>query len=64
MKKSEKMIDIDGEKNSLVFRYVQLAIRRKRGENGDVKKTLEDLRQKLGMSHDEIIQEAQKKTMR
>ncbi len=50
------------EKDRLVFKYIRLAINRKNGANGEVKKTMEEIRKALDMSHKDIIREAERLT--
>lgn len=51
------------EKNSLAFKYVRLAIGRHRGENGNIKTEMAAIRATLGMTHKEIIKEAERLTL-
>ena len=50
------------EKDGLVFRYIRLAINKKNGADGEVKKEMEEIREALNMSHEDIIREAERLT--
>lgn len=52
------------EKDILIFKYVQLAIQKKQSKDGGIGETLREIRKKLGMSHKQIIKEAERKTVR
>ncbi|MCL4391880.1 hypothetical protein M1413_00930 [Patescibacteria group bacterium] len=50
------------EKDGLVFKYIRLAINKKNGANGEVRKEMEEIRKILNMSHGDIIKEAKRLT--
>lgn len=51
------------QKDVLVFKYVQLSIHRHRGANGDTKTEMANIRSELGMTHKQIIREAERITV-
>lgn len=63
MEKSNEEIS-QSEKNGLIFKYVRLAISQKNGKDGGIEREMEEIKDKLGMTDEEIIDEAEKITTR
>ncbi len=65
MEKSNKNNEMGrSERHGLIFKYVRLAIGQKNGQDGSIEKEMEEIRQKLNMTDEEIIDEAQQITTR
>ncbi|MCL4399834.1 hypothetical protein M1506_00990 [Patescibacteria group bacterium] len=65
MEKSNKNNEMSqSERHGLIFKYVRLAIGQKNGQDGSIEKEMEEIRQKLNMTDEEIIDEAQQITTR
>lgn len=54
---------MDNEQKQLVLRYAQLAFKAKLGKNEDTECERLEIRQKLGMTHDQILQCAEESLM-
>lgn len=47
---------MDNKQKQLVLRYAQLTFKQELGKNGDAEREKTEIRQKLGMEHDAILQ--------
>jgi hypothetical protein len=54
---------VDNEQKQLVLRYAQLAFKAKLGKNGDIEREQLEIRQKLSMTHNQILQCAEESLM-
>ena len=46
---------MDDIQKQLILRYAQLSFKQELGQNGEVEREKAEIREKLGMTHDEIL---------